>query len=121
MCKKIIFSLFTLLIGILIYYLSYKNQLIKVGYISSFTRNYIPDILWTLSFYTACTIFSKNITILLTAVYVIIIGIIFELLQYTGKVRGTFDYYDIIVYIVFSFIASLIEKYYWRDKIWREK
>ena len=124
MRKKIIFSLCALLLGILIYILSLEHFLIKNHFIFSFIRNYVPDILWTISFYTISTLFSKNITkyyIIFTAVYVIILGICFEFLQFTGVARGTFDVYDIIVYIISALIASLIEKYYWGDKIWRKK
>lgn len=117
MRKKIIYSLSTLLLGILIYYLSHKGLLIKNDFISSFIKNYVPDILWTLSFYSLSTIFSKAITknyIIFTALYVIIIGIFFEFLQFTGIVKGTFDVFDILVYIISTIIACLVEKYYWR-------
>jgi hypothetical protein len=119
MRKKIIYSLCTLLLGILIYYLSHKGILIKNDLLSSFIRNYIPDILWVLSFYSFSTLFSKSITkkyIVFTAFYVVIIGIIFEFLQFTGIVKGTFDVFDILVYIISTIIACLIEKYYWGDK-----
>lgn len=117
MRKKIIYSLCTLLLGILIYYLSLKGILTKNDFISSFIRNYVPDILWTLSFYSLSTIFSKAITkkfVIFTAIYVIIIGVFFEFLQFTGIVKGTFDVFDILVYIISTIIACLIEKYYWR-------
>ena len=120
MRKKIIFSFFTLLIGSIIYFLSDTNILVKTNFITAFIRNYLPDILWTISFYTISTLLAKNITknyILLSAVYVISIGILFELLQFTGIVRGTFDVWDILVYIIFSLVACLIEKKYWRDNL----
>ena len=116
MRKRILFSILTLLIGITIYYLGQQHILIKSNIIASFIRNYIPDMLWTLSFYSLSVIFSKNITknyILFTALYVIIIGVCFEFLQFTGIARGTFDVFDILVYIISASIASLIEKYYW--------
>ena len=120
MRKKIIFSLSLLVLGIFIYYLSHEHLLIKKDFLSSFVRNYIPDILWTISFYSLSTIFSKGLTknyIIFTAVYVIIISLCFELLQFTGIVRGTFDIFDIIVYIISTIAACLIEKNYWGDKI----
>ena len=119
MRKKIIYSLITLLLGILIYFLSHKGILIKNTSFLSFIRNYIPDILWTLSFYSVSTIFSKALTknyIVFTALYVSIIGIIFEFLQFTGIVKGTFDVFDIFVYIISTIIASFIEKYIGGDK-----
>ena len=124
MRKKIIYSLITLLLGILIYFLSHKGILIKNTSFLSFIRNYIPDILWTLSFYSVSTIFSKALTknyIVFTALYVSIIGIIFEFLQFTGIVKGTFDVFDIFVYIISTIIASFIEKYIGGDKKWRKK
>lgn len=120
MYKKIIYSLSTLLVGILIYVLSTMGLLIKDDPISSFIRNYIPDILWAISFYSLSTFFSKTLTkyyIVFTAIYVIIIGIFFEYLQFTGVASGTFDVFDILVYIISTIVASLTEKYYWRDKI----
>jgi len=120
MRKRIIFSLCTLSIGIIIYALSLNNLLIKKDIISSLIRNYVPDILWIISFYSLSAIFSKQITknyIIFTAIYVIVIGLLFELLQFTGIVRGTFDCFDILVYIISTITACLLEKYYWRDKI----
>ncbi len=122
MRKKVIFSIYTLLIGVLIYYLYQKQILVKNNIIASFIRNYIPDILWTISFYSVSTIFLKEITknyIIYTAIHIIIIGIFFELLQFTGVVRGTFDFFDIIIYIISAIVASLIENKYWRKKTWK--
>ena len=119
MRKKMIFSICTLLLGVFIYYLYQKQILIKNTILSSFIRNYIPDILWTISFYSISAIFLKEISnryIIYTAIYIIIIGIIFELLQFTGVVRGTFDLFDIIIYSISAIVASLIENKYWRDK-----
>ena len=119
MCKKIIYSLCTLIIGICIYLLSSYGLLTKSDYISSFIRNYVPDILWAISFYTLSTVFSKALSkyyIILTALYVILVGIFFEYLQFTGVAMGTFDVFDILVYIISTIIASLTEKYYWREK-----
>ena len=119
MRKKVIFSIYTLLIGVLIYYLYQKQILVKNNIIASFIRNYIPDILWTISFYSVSTIFLKEITknyIIYTAIHIIIIGIFFELLQFTGVVIGTFDFFDIIIYIISAIVASLIENKYWRKK-----
>ncbi|MBR2240264.1 MAG: hypothetical protein IJ890_02615 [Clostridia bacterium] len=119
MRKKVVFSIFALLLGVLIYYLYQKQILIKNNLFFSFIRNYLPDILWAISFYSISAIFLKEITknyIIYTAIYIIIISIIFELLQFTGVVRGTFDIFDIIIYAISAIIASLIENKYWRDK-----
>lgn len=118
MQKRMIFSIGTLLLGVFVYYLYYKQILINKNIAFILIRNYIPDALWTISFYSICAIFSKGLIknyILFTAIYVIIIGILFEFLQFTGIVRGTFDIWDIITYIISSIVASLIEKKYWRN------
>lgn len=120
MFKKIIYSTVMLLIGILIYYLSIKGIIEKTDLITSIIRNYVPDILWILSFYSYSTFFSKSLTknyIIFTAFYVISLGLIFEYLQFTGVVHGTFDFFDVVVYIISTIVACLIEKLYWRDKI----
>ena len=96
-----------------------KHILIKNNLLLTFIRNYLPDILWTISFYFISSIFTKELTkhyIIFTAIYVIIIGFLFELLQFTGVVRGTFDISDIIVYTISVIVAGLIENKYWRDK-----
>lgn len=118
MRKRMMFSFCLLSLGIIIYCLYNQQILIKQNIIFSFIRNYVPDILWTLSFYSIISVFSKEITknyILFTTLYINIIAIFFELLQFTGIVRGTFDIFDIIIYAISCFIAILIEKYYWRD------
>ena len=119
MCKKIIFSILLLFFGIFIYYLFRENILIKQNFILAFIRNYIPDILWTISFYCISTVFSKNIVknyIVFTAIYVFSIGLFFELLQLKGIVKGTYDVFDIIIYIIAILVACLIEKN-WRRNV----
>lgn len=120
MRKRMIFVISTLLVGILIYYLYNMQFLAKTDIISSFIRNYIPDFLWMISFYCLSAKFSKDLTkhyIIFTAIYVIILGVFFEILQLTGVVNGTFDIFDIITYIISTVFACLIEKYYLGGKL----
>lgn len=120
MRKRMIFVISTLLVGILIYYLYNMQFLAKTDIISSFIRNYIPDSLWIISFYSLSAHFSKDLTkhyIVFTAIYVIILSVIFEILQLTGIVHGTFDIFDIITYIVSTILACLIEKYFLGGKL----
>lgn len=120
MCKRMILSIGLLLLGILIYFLFNGQFLVKDGLITSFIRNYIPDILWTLSFYFASINFAQKITkryMIFTALYVFLLALFFELLQLVHVINGTFDIFDIIIYFISICIASLIEKIYWRGKI----
>lgn len=122
MRKRMIFVISTLLVGILIYYLYNTQFLVKADIISSFIRNYVPDFLWLLSFYSLSAHFAKDLTkhyIIVTAMYVIILGVLFEILQLTGVVNGTFDIFDIITYIVSTIFACLIEKYFLGGKLWK--
>ena len=120
MRKRMILSICLLLLGIFIYFIFNGQFLIKDGLITSFIRNYVPDILWTLSFYFASINFSKKIVknyIPFTALYVFLLALLFELLQLVHIINGTFDIFDIIIYFISICIASLIEKIYWREKI----
>lgn len=117
MRKRIIFSLCTLILGIIIYYLYYKKILSENNEFSILIRNYIPDFLWMMSFYFFSINYSKRITnnyILLTSIYTFTIGLIFELLQLANIVKGTFDIFDIITYSISILFACVVEKYIWR-------
>ena len=119
MRKRIIVSLCTLILGILIYCLYHQGILIENTYYSVFIRNYIPDFLWMVSFYFFSINYSKGITkkyILLTSSYTFALGLTFELLQFANIVRGAFDIFDIITYVISILLASIVEKYIWRDE-----
>ena len=103
MRKRIKVSSYTLILGIFIYYLYHQGIVIKNTGITMFIRDYIPDFLWMVSFYFFSINYSKRITkkyILFTSVYTFVLGLIFELLQLVNIVRGTFDIFDIITYII---------------------
>lgn len=119
MRKRIIVSLCTLILGILIYYLFHQGIILENSGFSMFIRNYIPDFLWMISFYFFSINYSKGITkkyILLTSFYTFAFGLIFELLQLINIVKGTFDIFDIITYAISILIASIVEKYIWREE-----
>lgn len=119
MRKRIIVSVVTLILGILIYFLYNNGIIIEKSFISKFIRNYIPDFLWMLSFYFFSINYSKRITkryIILTSTYSFALGLIFELFQYAKKVKGTFDILDIITYTISILFACIVEKYIWRDE-----
>ena len=118
MKKRFILSLIFLIIGIIIYVLFRFNLIINNNLFTSFIRNYIPDMCWALSFFFASINFTKNITsnyLIVNSIFVLLFGIIFELLQYFRVVKGTFDVIDIIVYFISIIIAALIE-FLWRRK-----
>lgn len=63
--------------------------------------------------------FSKDLSknyIIYTALYCFMIGLTFELLQLFGLIKGNFDIFDIIAYIISIIIAGLCEKYFWREE-----
>ena len=112
MKKRFLLSLFFIIVGLLIYVI-YRNEIItKSNIILSTIRNYLPDICWTFSFYFASINFAFNISknyIVLNSVYVLLISMLFELLQYFGIIKGTYDTVDIFIYIFSIMIACLIE------------
>lgn len=119
MRKRIILSLITLILGIVIYYLYYKKIIDVSTELLRFVRNFIPDFLWMFSFFFLSVNYSKRITkkyIILTSTYALALGTLFELLQMANVVKGTFDILDIIVYIISILIACIVEKLLWRDE-----
>ena len=119
MRKRIILSLITLILGIVIYYLYYKKIIDVSTELLRFVRNFIPDFLWMFSFFFLSVNYSKRITkkyIILTSTYALAMGTLFELLQMENVVKGTFDILDIIVYIISILIACIVEKLLWRDE-----
>lgn len=114
MRKQTLISVIVLCIGIIIYILFKFDVLNKSNIILAFIRNYLLDGLWAMSFSFAIVYFFKNISkkyLLITSLYVILMGIIFEVLQFVHFVNGTFDYIDIMTYIIFAIISYFIEKY----------
>lgn len=114
---RINLSIISFFIGVVIYWLFNNSLLSKSNLIYTIIRNYLSDGLWAISFFFVAINFSKNITknyILLTAVFVVGIGIIFEIMQLLKIVNGTFDLIDVLVYFISVLIACLFEKIIWR-------
>ena len=114
MRKQTLISVIVLCIGIIIYILFKFDVLNKSNIILAFIRNYLLDGLWAMSFSFAIVYFfkkKKKKYLLITSLYVILMGIIFEVLQFVHFVNGTFDYIDIMTYIIFAIISYFIEKY----------
>ena len=111
--KRVILSVVSFMIGVVIYWLFNNNVLTKSNLIYTIIRNYVSDGLWVISFFFIAINFSENITkkyILLTSLFVLIVGVIFEVMQLTNIANGTFDLLDILVYFIAILIACLIEK-----------
>lgn len=111
--RRVILSIVSLIVGIVIYYLFYKHLISKDSFLFIFIRNYLLDSLWAVSFFFASIIFFRNIAkkyLILTSLFVFVNGIVFELMQLEGIANGTFDFADIITYMFAVLIACLIEK-----------
>lgn len=110
--KRFILSIIFFIIGVFIYYLFRKNILTKSNLICTIIRNYLLDSLWSFSFYFFIVDFAENITkkyILLASTFVLVIGIIFEIMQLVNITNGTFDLFDVFSYFIAILIACLIE------------
>ena len=117
--KRFILSIVAFVIGVSIYWLFNNELLHKNNLIYTIIRNYLSDGLWVISFFFIAINFSKDITqkhILLTSVFVLIIGIIFEIMQLTNVANGTFDIIDILVYFLAILISILIEIKFMEEK-----
>ena len=119
MRKRIVLSIVALILGIIVYLLYSNNVVIENNTISAFIRNYIPDFLWTISFYFLCINLSKKITqkyFLVTSLYALALGVIIELMQLLNIINGTFDVFDIATYLVAILFACFVEIFIWGDK-----
>ena len=124
MRKRILISLITLILGISIYYLYKEGIMTNNTNVTAMIRNFVPDFLWMFSFYFFRVIFSKKVTkkyISVTAFYSLFLGIGFEIMQKTRLIKGTFDYWDITIYVISISIACLIEKYWGRKENEKEQ
>ena len=111
MRNSIIISGLFLITGIIIYYL-FNTFLYKNGLITTFIRNYVPDLFWSISFYLFTVQLSRKTFKwykIINSFYVLIIGIVFELLQLYHLVPGTYDLFDIFIYALGIIFANLIE------------
>ena len=93
--KRLIISIFSLVIGVLLYYLFNNDIISKSNIFYTLIRNYFLDGLWVISFFFIAINFSKDITkkyILMTSAFVMTIGIIFEIMQLTNLAKLHQDY-----------------------------
>ena len=101
-------SIFFLLLGCAIYLCNIFFEVPKI------IRGYVPDFCWMFSFVAvlSCTVkgLLKKHYILFSAIVCISVSIVFELMQKSGIVGGTFDIFDILVYTAAAATAALILK-----------
>lgn len=119
MLKRMMLSIVSLILGIIIYYIFKYGVIANNTIFVAFIRNFIPDFLWIFSFY----FFGINVTkkiftkyIILTAIYSALLGIAFEILQKMAIIKGTFDFYDILTYMISIWIACQIELFFRRKE-----
>jgi fatty acid desaturase len=87
-----------------------KNQLPQNETIIQFFRNYLADGLWCFSLIMGLSlIFPKHYII--SSVFGFSFGVLFEILQLIGAVKGTFSIGDIITYAVTALVAVIILKH----------
>ena len=113
MRKRVIMSFTFLLIGVLIYLAFYFKIINKSNSILLLTRNYFPDMCWTISFFLISINFTAKLSkndLMVNSLYVLMIALSYELLQYFEIINGTFDIFDIIVYSISIIFACFIEK-----------
>lgn len=113
MRKRLIMSFTFLLIGVLIYLAFYFKIINKSNSIFLLTRNYFPDMCWTISFFLISINFTAKLSkndLMVNSLYVLMIALSYELLQYFEIINGTFDIFDIIVYSISIIFACFIEK-----------
>ena len=70
-------------------------------------NNYLVDILWAVSF---CLIFFNLIEIKLKYFVAFSLFLIIELLQLKNPVLGTFDFVDLLIYLITIFIFFMINE-----------
>ena len=119
MKKRIILSIYFLILGVLIYFLFDIKIISKDILVFSIIRNYLPDLCWTMSFFFLSITLTSNITnkpLLINSLYVLTISLLYEFLQFVKLAKGTFDIGDIFIYIISIIFACLIEKMIRRKK-----
>ena len=111
--RRIAISCLALFFGTVSYFLFDIGIINNSNIFFRLLRNYLPDFLWAFSFFFLTIIFSFNISekkyLFISGIYVVFIGIIFEILQYFNIAKGTFDFFDIVIYLIAILIACFIE------------
>jgi hypothetical protein len=98
--------LFPIIIGACIYMLN------EEAFLEGFIRNHLSDGLWAYALISSIlVIWNRQINrYWITLAFFIFIG--FESLQYFHLINGTFDLWDILVYLIFSGLAIVLNKFF---------
>jgi len=77
---------------------------------SDFLKFYFPDFLWAMSLdcWIHTVIFCGRRSSIICSAIVGLFGILYEVLQYTRIVTGTFDIVDIIMYLSAALLVSVL-------------
>lgn len=89
----------------------YLREVTKESEFVSFLKYYFVDFLWglSLSFSLLSVVNFKKISrVLFVSVVSVLWGILWEISQLTSLTKGTFDYLDILMYILAVIVAALI-------------
>lgn len=95
-----------LILGLFIYWYGHQYG------INPFIHNYMPDALWAWAFSSAILITWQRRAPLLWIVMIYVIAALFELLQFSGLVKGTADYRDIVTYFTAITITLLLNPFF---------
>lgn len=103
---KFLDSFLNVLVPICIGYITYFNFLI----IPSIIKNYLADGLWSYALISALLIIWDRKPFYLWICIAILLGAMYEVLQYASILRGTADFFDLLTYLLFATFALLVNK-----------
>lgn len=97
-------ALLPILIGVFIYRTSFVNEYPLI-------KSYIPDALWAYAL-TSCIfiIWNRQVNYFWLLI-VILFFVVFEILQYLHFAKGTGDMWDVLIYLIATFTAIIINKF----------
>ena len=102
----IINVLFPLIVGVIIYFVSTQKL------VPDLIKNFFPDGLWSYAFISTMLImWDRNINFIWIPLAFVLFFFI-ELLQYFHTINGTGDVLDILTYLIFGFVALLLNRYF---------
>ena len=100
----IVNSVLPILMGVFMYRVTFINE-------SPFIKNYFPDALWAYAFVSSIFIIWNRKVIYGWLFIVILFFVAFEILQYLHFIKGTGDVWDVITYLIATFITVIINKF----------
>jgi hypothetical protein len=109
MNKRVIILLFDIIINVIlpiliavfIYRISFVNE-------NALIKNYFPDALWAYALASSILIIWKREVNYFWLFIIIVFFVVFEILQYLHFIKGTGDVWDVLTYLIATFIAIII-------------